>query len=74
MMIFLSNRILLTNLILKRRGGNDNASTDCETTTFFFESHEKHLLQGLDRFSNFFISPLMTKDAMTREREAVESG
>lgn len=35
---------------------------------------EKHLLAALDRFAQFFIKPLMKKDAITREREAVESG
>lgn len=29
---------------------------------------------ALDRFAQFFIKPLMKKDAITREREAVESG
>jgi secreted Zn-dependent insulinase-like peptidase len=28
----------------------------------------------MDRFAQFFISPLMNRDAITREREAVESG
>jgi secreted Zn-dependent insulinase-like peptidase len=30
-------------------------------------------LLGLDRFSQFFIHPLLKKEAMTREREAVDS-
>lgn len=59
---------------IKIRGGSDNASTDCELTTFYFEIQGKHLLPALDRFAQFFIKPLMKKDAITREREAVESG
>lgn len=59
---------------IKKRGGSDNASTECELTTFYFEIQEKYLLSALDRFAQFFIKPLMKKDAITREREAVESG
>ncbi|XP_043474381.1 nardilysin-like [Leptopilina heterotoma] len=58
---------------IKKRGGSDNASTECEQTTFHFEIQEKHLPQALDRFAQFFISPLMRRDAITREREVVES-
>ncbi|KAK9890849.1 hypothetical protein WA026_012195 [Henosepilachna vigintioctopunctata] len=58
---------------IKKRGGSDNASTDCETTVFYFECLEKHLFRALDKFAQFFISPLMKKTAMTREREAIES-
>ncbi|CAL7942606.1 unnamed protein product [Xylocopa violacea] len=58
---------------IKKRSGSDNASTECELTTFYFEVQEKHLLAALDRFAQFFIKPLMKKDAITREREAVES-
>ncbi|XP_076237531.1 nardilysin [Calliopsis andreniformis] len=58
---------------ITKRGGSDNASTKCEMTTFYFEVQEKHLLAALDRFAQFFIKPLMKKDAITREREAVES-
>ncbi|XP_029044201.2 nardilysin [Osmia bicornis bicornis] len=58
---------------IKKRGGSDNACTDCETTTYYFEIQEIHLLAALDRFAQFFINPLMKKDAITREREAVES-
>lgn len=59
---------------IKKRGGSDNASTECEQTTFYFEIQEKHLLSALDRFAQFFISPLMKRDAISREREAIESG
>lgn len=58
---------------IKKRGGSDNASTDCELTTFYFECLEKHLYKALDIFAQFFISPLMKQSAMTREREAIES-
>ncbi|XP_049879073.1 nardilysin-like [Pectinophora gossypiella] len=58
---------------IKKKGGSDNASTDCEVTTFYFEIPEKHLPQAMDMFSQFFVSPLMMKEAMQREREAIES-
>ncbi|KAJ8952795.1 hypothetical protein NQ318_008112 [Aromia moschata] len=57
----------------KKGGGSDNASTDAETTCFYFECLEKHLYKALDKFAQFFISPLMKKNAMAREREAIES-
>ena len=58
---------------IQKHGGFDNAHTDCENTTFYFELQRKHFKEGLDRFAQFFISPLMKKDAMQREREAVDS-
>ncbi|XP_022187106.2 nardilysin [Nilaparvata lugens] len=58
---------------ISKRGGHDNASTECEYTTFYFNCHEMHLRTAMDKFANFFISPLLLKDAMTREREAVDS-
>lgn len=58
---------------ITKRGGSDNASTECEQTTFYFEIDEKHLLSALDRFAQFFINPLMLRDAIARERQAVES-
>ncbi|XP_030040177.2 nardilysin [Manduca sexta] len=58
---------------IKKKGGSDNASTDCEVTTFYFEIPERHLAHAMDMFSQFFVSPLMLKEAMQREREAIES-
>ncbi|XP_068246780.1 nardilysin-like [Palaemon carinicauda] len=58
---------------IKKHGGHDNAHTDMEHTTFYFEVEENHFYGGLDRFAQFFINPLMKKEAMTRERKAVHS-
>ncbi|CAG9763189.1 unnamed protein product [Ceutorhynchus assimilis] len=58
---------------IKLHGGSDNAITDAENTVFYFECLDKHLEEALDRFSQFFISPLMKKEAMTRERESIDS-
>lgn len=54
-------------------GGFDNAYTECEHTLFHFDIIEKHLAGALDRFAQFFISPLMNISSMEREIEAVES-
>ncbi|CRL01365.1 CLUMA_CG014688, isoform A [Clunio marinus] len=54
-------------------GGFDNAYTEHEYTLFHFDIIEKHLAGALDRFSQFFVSPLMSFESMDREMEAVES-
>lgn len=58
---------------IKKCGGSDNAHTNCEETQFYFEVGEEHLDGAFDRFANLFKQPLMLKEAMTRERDAVES-
>ncbi|XP_030630050.1 nardilysin [Chanos chanos] len=58
---------------LKKHGGSDNASTDCERTIFQFDVQRKHFKEALDRWAQFFICPLMIKDAIDREVEAVDS-
>lgn len=58
---------------MQKSGGFDNADTDFDETSFYFETREEFLDEALDRFSQFFKAPLMLKEAMTREREAVES-
>ncbi|KAJ8273984.1 hypothetical protein COCON_G00086090 [Conger conger] len=58
---------------LKKHGGSDNASTDCERTIFQFDVQRKRFREALDRWAQFFICPLMIKDAIDREVEAVDS-
>ncbi|XP_055534870.1 nardilysin isoform X2 [Wyeomyia smithii] len=58
---------------ISKCGGFDNAITDLEETTFYFEIDEVYLDGALDRFSNLFASPLMQRDSICRERDAVES-
>lgn len=58
---------------IAKHGGYDNASTDTETTVFWFESPRRYFHEGMDRFAQFFIAPLMKKEGMQREREAVDS-
>ncbi|RMC08679.1 hypothetical protein DUI87_14927 [Hirundo rustica rustica] len=59
---------------LKKHGGGDNASTDCERTVFQFDVQRKYFREALDRWAQFFIHPLMIRDAIDREVEAVDSG
>uniref|UniRef100_A0A8D2LTC3 Nardilysin n=1 Tax=Varanus komodoensis TaxID=61221 RepID=A0A8D2LTC3_VARKO len=58
---------------LKKHGGSDNASTDAERTVFQFDIQKKYFKEALDRWAQFFIHPLMIKDAIDREVEAVDS-
>lgn len=58
---------------IKKCGGFDNANTECEETLFYFEVSEEHLDSSIDYFTALLKAPLMMKEAMTREREAVES-
>lgn len=58
---------------IKNRNGFDNAMTECEHTLFYFKINAEHLAGALDRFSQFFISPRMEREAMEREMLAVES-
>uniref|UniRef100_A0A672JBN4 Nardilysin a (N-arginine dibasic convertase) n=1 Tax=Salarias fasciatus TaxID=181472 RepID=A0A672JBN4_SALFA len=58
---------------LKKHGGSDNASTDCERTIFQFDVQRKNFKEALDRWAQFFICPLMIRDAIDREVEAVDS-
>uniref|UniRef100_A0A8D0H138 Nardilysin convertase n=1 Tax=Sphenodon punctatus TaxID=8508 RepID=A0A8D0H138_SPHPU len=58
---------------LKKHWGSDNASTDCERTVFQFDVQRKYFKEALDRWAQFFIHPLMIRDAIDREVEAVHS-
>lgn len=58
---------------IKARNGFDNAMTESEHTIFYFTIDDQHLAGALDRFAQFFVSPLMQPESMEREMEAVES-
>lgn len=58
---------------IKSRNGFDNAMTECEYSIFYFKINDEHLAGALDRFSQFFISPLMSLESMEREMKAVDS-
>ncbi|VDP83081.1 unnamed protein product [Schistosoma curassoni] len=59
---------------LSQRGGTNNAWTGNEYTLFHFDVKRKHFASCLDKFANFFISPLLSKDSTDREINAVNSG
>ncbi|MFI4938117.1 MAG: insulinase family protein [Candidatus Berkiellales bacterium] len=54
-------------------GGHHNANTMGEQTNYFFEIQPQGLAQALDRFSDFFIAPLFTRELVARELNAVDS-
>ncbi|XP_073396481.1 nardilysin-like isoform X2 [Physcomitrium patens] len=58
---------------LSQHGGNSNAYTDQEFTCFYFDVRNRNLRDALDRFAQFFLSPLVKVDAMDREIQAIES-
>ncbi|WP_281544064.1 insulinase family protein [Grimontia sp. SpTr1] len=58
---------------ISRHGGNNNAWTGTENTTFFFDIRHDHFEEALDRFGQFFSAPLFNADAVDKERNAVDS-
>ena len=58
---------------LARHGGMSNAFTADNHTCYFFNIAPEHLEGALDRFGQFFISPLFTQNATDREINAVHS-
>lgn len=61
------------NDFISKNGGTNNAMTENEYTTYFFEVSEKAFSEAIDRFAQQFVSPLLLKNALQREREAVDS-
>jgi insulysin len=58
---------------VKHSGGRTNAYTSTENTNYYFDIVPDHFKEGLDRFAQFFIAPLFTADATSREMKAVNS-
>jgi len=58
---------------LTEHGGRSNAFTDSECTNFHFDVNADYFEDALDRFAQFFIRPLMSPDATSREINAVDS-
>jgi insulysin len=54
-------------------GGRTNAFTTHDNTCYYYTIATEELNNSLDAFSQFFISPLLKKDTVAREREAVNS-
>ena len=58
---------------LSSHGGTSNAYTGSEDTCFYFDVNSEYLAPALDRFAQFFISPLFTSSSTSRELNAVDS-
>ncbi|KAF5193472.1 Insulin-degrading enzyme-like [Thalictrum thalictroides] len=58
---------------ITEHGGSTNAFTSSEQTNYYFDVNATSFDEALDRFAQFFIKPLMSSDATTREIKAVDS-
>ena len=58
---------------LAKHSGHSNAYTAAEHTNYYFQVGSNHLEGALDRFAQFFISPLFSKSCKDREINAVDS-
>lgn len=58
---------------ITKHGGYSNAYTTGDHTCYYFSIQPKYLKDGLDIFAQFFIDPLLTKDSIKREMNAVNS-
>ncbi|KAF7728621.1 Insulinase (Peptidase M16) [Apophysomyces ossiformis] len=61
------------NQYLSEHSGYSNAFTSIENTNYYFEVGQEHLEGALDRFAQFFISPLFSDSCTERELRAVDS-
>ncbi|MGQ4878336.1 insulinase family protein [Billgrantia sp. LNSP4103-1] len=58
---------------LQRHGGSHNAFTAPQDTNYFFDIEPEALPGALDRFSQFFLSPLFNPEKLESERNIVHS-
>ncbi|ALO34483.1 zinc metallopeptidase [Colwellia sp. MT41] len=58
---------------ISQHGGNHNAWTGTEHTCFFFDITATHFTAALERFSEFFIAPLLSDDFVIKERENIDA-
>ncbi|XP_048142037.1 insulin-degrading enzyme-like 1, peroxisomal isoform X2 [Rhodamnia argentea] len=56
-----------------QHGGGTNALTGSDHTNYHFVANADCFEEALDRFSQFFVKPLMLSDAVKREIKAVDS-
>ncbi|KAJ1817708.1 metalloprotease [Coemansia sp. RSA 2675] len=61
------------NAYLAKHSGRSNAYTSFTETNYYFSVFNGALENALDRFSQFFISPLLNTDCVDRELNAVDS-
>lgn len=60
-------------VFIKENAGEHNAYTSFEHTNYFFNIKPDKLAPALDRFAQFFISPLFDERYAEREKNAVDS-
>lgn len=58
---------------LSSHGGSSNAYTDSEDTVYYYDINTEYFKESLDRFAQFFVSPLFTASATNRELNAIDS-
>lgn len=58
---------------ISQYGGSNNAWTATEHTCFFFDIHHSHFEAAVDRFSQFFIAPLLSKEFVNKERKNIDA-
>lgn len=58
---------------ISKKNGESNAFTAHDHTCYYYTIQPDCLLESLDIFGNFFISPLLNKDCVSREKDAVNS-
>ena len=58
---------------LRRHGGSHNAFTAPQDTNYFFDIEPDALSGALDRFSQFFLTPLFNPERLESERNIVHS-
>ncbi len=58
---------------ISAHGGQSNAYTASDHTNYFFDVQPEHFRPAMDRFAQFFISPLLDPAYVEREKNAVNS-
>jgi insulysin len=61
------------SVFLNDHGGYSNAYTSGENTVYYFDVQNDHFEHALDIFSAFFVCPLFTESATSREMNAVDN-
>ncbi len=58
---------------ISQNSGTNNAWTATEHTCFFFDIHHSNFQEALDRFSQFFIAPLLSQKFIESERQNIDA-
>ncbi|KJZ05168.1 insulinase family protein [Pseudoalteromonas piscicida] len=58
---------------ISQYGGQSNAWTGTEHSSYYFDCDAEQLDEALERFSQFFVSPLLSESDTEKEREAIDA-